>query len=134
MAVHFFRKKILYNMTVSYFWNWINYYQIQQFVYKHFVLKICFFIIPAIKEFIFKNWKRSSCRESFSLKNEPWFIRIASFLKIWLEAIIIAINNNIATVKSKIIYFCLRSNFRDRTTLILRMYYHFMNGKKWTCF
>ena len=62
----FFRKKILYNLTVSYFWNWINYYQIQQFVYKYFVLKNCFFIISAIKEFIFKNRKRSSCRESFS--------------------------------------------------------------------
>ena len=28
--------------------------------------KIVFFIISAIKEFIFKNWKRSSCRECFS--------------------------------------------------------------------
>ena len=66
IMVHFFKKKILYNLTASYFWNWINYYQIQQFVYKNFVLKNCFFIITAIKEFIFKNRKPSSCRESFS--------------------------------------------------------------------
>ena len=44
----------------------INYYQIQQFVYKNFVVKNYFFIISTIKEFIFKNWKRSSCRTSFS--------------------------------------------------------------------
>ena len=62
----FFKKKFLYNMNVSYFLNWINYYQIQQFVNKNFVLKNCFSIISAIKEFIFKNWKQSSCRESFS--------------------------------------------------------------------
>ena len=34
----FFREKILYNLTVSNFLNWINYYQIQQFVHKNFIL------------------------------------------------------------------------------------------------
>ena len=37
--------------------------------------------------FIFENRKRSSCREYFFEKNEPWFIRTATFLKIWLEVI-----------------------------------------------
>ena len=48
----------------------MNYYQIQQFVYKNFVLKNCFFIISAIKEFTFKNRKRSSCRGSFEMNLE----------------------------------------------------------------
>ena len=38
--------------------------QIQQFVYKHFVLEIYFLIISAIKEFTFKNWIRSSYKKS----------------------------------------------------------------------
>ena len=36
---HFFKKKIPYNLKISNFWKWINYYQIQQFVYKNFVLE-----------------------------------------------------------------------------------------------
>ena len=35
---------------------------------KILFLKSVFLIISAIKEFIFKNWKQSSCRESFLLK------------------------------------------------------------------
>ena len=37
--------------------------------------------------FILENWKRLSCTESFSWKNNPWFIKITSFFKIWYEAI-----------------------------------------------
>ena len=46
---HFFRKKILYNLTVSDLIKWINYYQIQQFVYKNFVLENRFLMGSAIK-------------------------------------------------------------------------------------
>ena len=84
----------------------------------------------------------------FFLKNDPWFIWITSFFKIWYEAIrkkvrvqikfvkciiflhfkfylwkIITFlsngpfNNNFAFLESKIIYFCLRSNFRGWITL-----------------
>ena len=48
----------------------INYYQIQQFVYKHFILENCFLMILAVKEFIFKNGKSSRCKESFPRKND----------------------------------------------------------------
>ena len=37
--------------------------------------------------FILENWKRLNCRESFFWKNDPWFIRITSFSKIWYKAI-----------------------------------------------
>ena len=40
-----------------------------KFVYKNFVLENCFLTISTIKEFIFKNWKRLSCREYFHQKN-----------------------------------------------------------------
>ena len=40
-----------YNCTISNFRKWINYYQIQQFVYKNFVMKNVFLLISAIKEF-----------------------------------------------------------------------------------
>ena len=97
--------------------------------------------------FIFKNWKRQSCRDSFPWKNGPWFIRIAPFLKIWWKAIwkknhlnikllntlffyflnvfiknnIFSnpLNNNIAILESKIMYFCLRPNFSWPNYLIL---------------
>ena len=36
----------------------MNYYQIQQFLKKKFVLENVFLMILAIKEFIFKNQKR----------------------------------------------------------------------------
>ena len=99
--------------------------------------------------FIFKNWKRSSYRKSFPRKNVPWFIRLASFLKICFEAIrkkvrakiqfiskivflcfkffsckiIFSLLNNpfnniIVIPEIKTIYFCLRPNFRECTTLI----------------
>ena len=46
-----------------------------------FLIKISFwkffFMVLSIKEFIFKNWKRWSCRESFVWKIDSWFIRIA---------------------------------------------------------
>ena len=32
-------------------------------------------------QFIFENWKQSCCKESIPWKNDPWFIRIASFFK-----------------------------------------------------
>ena len=96
--------------------------------------------------FIFTNQKLSSYRVSFPGKNDPWFIRIASISKIWLEAIrnkvrakikfinkIIFLcfkffswifslfkdpfNDKIAIFGSKIIYFCLRPNFRECSTL-----------------
>ena len=70
-------------MTVSYFWNWINYYQIQQIVHKNFVVENWFLMVSAIKEFISENWKRQSCEDCFSWKKDLWFIRIASFFKIW---------------------------------------------------
>ena len=101
-----------------------------------------------INLFILENWKRLSCRESFTWKNYPWFIRITSFFKIWYETIrkkvrvkikfvnciiifcfkffpwkLISFlsndlfNNNISVLESKIIYFCLTSNFRGLTTL-----------------
>ena len=100
---------ILYKLTVSNFLKWINCYQIQQFVYKNFVLENWFLLVSAIKEFISKNWERQSYEDSFSRKNDSRFIRIASFCKIWYEAIL----------ESKIIYFCLSSNFRKWTTLNL---------------
>ena len=53
---YFFKKKTLYNLTVSDFRKGINYYQIQQFVYKNFVLENFFKMFSAIKKFIFKNW------------------------------------------------------------------------------
>ena len=55
---HFFKKKILYSLTVSNFLKWINYYQIQKIVFKNFVLEISFWMLSVIKEFIFKNWGR----------------------------------------------------------------------------
>ena len=39
LIVSFFQQKILYNLTVSNFMKWIIYHQIQQFVYKNFVLE-----------------------------------------------------------------------------------------------
>ena len=42
-------------------------------------------MVSAIKEFIFKNWERKTCEDSFPCKNDSWFIRIASFCKIWYE-------------------------------------------------
>ena len=51
----FFRKKFLYNFTVSNFLKCINYYQIQKFVYKNFVLENLFLMVLAIKEFVSKN-------------------------------------------------------------------------------
>ena len=38
----FLGKRFSTNMIASYFWNRINYYQIQQFFYKNFVLQNCF--------------------------------------------------------------------------------------------
>ena len=46
----------------------LYYYQIQQFVYKNFVLKNCLFIISAIKEFIFKIGKSQVAENLFSKK------------------------------------------------------------------
>ena len=57
MTNHFFKKKIPYNLTISNFRKWINYYQIQQFVYENFVLKNVSLMVSTIKEFIFKNVK-----------------------------------------------------------------------------
>ena len=50
---HFFRQKISDNLTISNFRKWINYYQIQQFFHKNFVLKNVFLMVSDIKEFIF---------------------------------------------------------------------------------
>ena len=47
-------EKILYNLTVSNFWKWINYYKIQQFVYENCVLESSFLMVSAIKEFFSK--------------------------------------------------------------------------------
>ena len=77
---HFFREKISHNLTISNFRKWINYYQIQQFVYKSFVLENVFLLVSAIKEFIFKNQKRWSCGKSFLFQNSPSII-ILLFLK-----------------------------------------------------
>ena len=52
---NFFKEKILYNLAVSNFWKLINYYQIQQFVYKNFVLENWFLMVSAVIEFTFKN-------------------------------------------------------------------------------
>ena len=43
--------------------------------------KIVFFIILAIKEFTFKNWKRSNCREPFSKKMKRDLLESHHFLK-----------------------------------------------------
>ena len=69
-------------------WKWINYYQIQQFVYKNFILENYFLMISTIKEFIFKNQKRLICIEYFHRKNKLWFKKLQSFSKNWSEAII----------------------------------------------
>ena len=55
---HLFWKKIFYNLIVSNFLKWMNYYEIQQLVYKNFILHNWFLMISVIKEFIFKNWER----------------------------------------------------------------------------
>ena len=79
--VHFFRKKILYNLTVSYFWNWINYYQIQQFVYKNFLLLSNILVFRrGIKwngPFLTQNWANTDqiCILSFNI-NRRWFFLI----------------------------------------------------------
>ena len=73
----FQRKKIPYNLTISNFRKWTNCYQIQQFVYKNFVLENVLLIVSANKEFIFKNQERWRCGKSSLWKNHSWFIRIA---------------------------------------------------------
>ena len=45
---------IPYNLIISNFRKRINYYQIQQFVHKNFVLENVFLMFSAIKELIFK--------------------------------------------------------------------------------
>ena len=58
-----------------------------QFVYKNFVFENWLLMVSAIKEVISENWERQSCEDSFTWKNDSWFIRIVSFCKIWYEAI-----------------------------------------------
>ena len=58
--------------------------------------------------FILENYKRLSCRESSSWKNNPWFIRIASFFYIRYEAIRKKVRVDIKFIKY-FIFLC--SNF-----------------------
>ena len=44
--------KFYFYLAVSNFFKLISYYQIQQFVYKNFVLENLFLMVSAIKEFI----------------------------------------------------------------------------------
>ena len=71
---------------------------------------------------IFKNLLESNMEKNH-LKIK--FVKYITFLwfKWFLQKIIFSLlndpfNNNIAILESKIIYFCLRPNFRGRTTLI----------------
>ena len=80
---HFFNKKIPYNLTIFNFRKWINYYQIQQYFYKNFILENVFLMASAIEEFIFKNQKQLSCGKYFLWTNDSWFIGIAYFFEIW---------------------------------------------------
>ena len=40
------------------FLEWINYNQIQLFLYKNFVLENWFLMVSVIEEFISKNWEQ----------------------------------------------------------------------------
>ena len=54
----FINYKSLSQEKDSNFRKGINYFQIQQFVYKNFVLENVCLVVSAIEEFIFKNQKR----------------------------------------------------------------------------
>ena len=83
MISYSFGKQVFYNLRVSNFWKYINYYGVEFLVYKIPCLKNDFLMISAIKEFIFKNWMWSSCRESLSRENKISFSIIILFFKLW---------------------------------------------------
>ena len=97
-------------------------YRIRQFVNKDFLSEICFSMVSVLKEVIFENWERLSCREFFLWKNEQWFIRIPSFLKICLEAIRKKVGAKLNIINKKIflcfkfvswkIIFCLLGGYK----------------------
>ena len=78
---HFFKKKIPYNLTICNFRKWINYYQIQQFVYKNFVLENIFLMVSAIKEFIFLIRNGEDVGNIFSEKMIHDLLESHNFLK-----------------------------------------------------
>ena len=54
----FYQEKDSLQLNCFQFLKWINYYQIQQFVYKSFVLENWVLIVSTIKEFISEKWER----------------------------------------------------------------------------
>ena len=65
------RKRFFTTWPFPIFWKWFNYYQIQQFVYKIFVLEN-FFLVSTIKGFFFQKLETVKFWEIFSLKK--WFV------------------------------------------------------------
>ena len=76
---------------ILYWWKWfekqINYYQIQQFVYKNIVLENVFLMVAAIKEFIFKNnflETHYHFQGNISLAQLIWFFQVIKSTHSWI--------------------------------------------------